>query len=86
MFTNIKSNFKAMKPIDPIEDLKIKSGNILNVFTNTIVQLNEVNHQVNDGISIRNNKITKLTDENNELNEIKLSNTKMIDKLNQILN
>lgn len=68
-----------------VQSFKSASDNILSIFTKTVNDLNNVNFKINDNIAIKNIKITKLAEENVALLDIRTSNDKMINKLNEIL-
>lgn len=78
-------NFRKITPNEEVSLLKEKSSNILNIFTNTINELTEVNLEIEDSIDERNQKINELKEQESILSLLKENNQKMIDKLYSII-
>lgn len=80
MIKNLKNAFQS-----EVASLQSKSNNILDVFTKTIKDLQEVNKEIIDATLQRNIKIAELQSEQEKLESVLTTNKKTIDKLNSIL-
>lgn len=69
-----------------VESLKQKSDNVVNVFAKTITDLERVNSQINAEIKVREDLINKLTEEGLRLDTTRISNNKVISKINSFFN
>lgn len=67
-----------------IEKLQKNSDKILSVFTKTITDLTTVNQEVDSHIEFRESEIKRINAETENLNNIKVNNQKVIDKINKI--
>jgi hypothetical protein len=63
-----------------------KSKGILSIFEKTLIQLKEVNNQINNNILLRQDIILKEQAQINELEDVKLQNNKVIEKIDTFLN
>jgi hypothetical protein len=71
--------------ISSIQTLQNKSNDILNVFTNTLKQLEDVNIQIESEITVKQDLINKTNTELNTLESIKNKNANMANKIGAFL-
>lgn len=69
-----------------VDLLKSKSDKIINVFTQTIEDLSNVNNLINDEIKIRENRIETIKQEHSSLSDNLSNNQEMIDKIKNFIN
>jgi hypothetical protein len=67
-----------------IQKLQKNSDKIVSVFTKTITDLSNVNQEVDDHLTSRDEEIKRIQEEKARLASIKENNQKMIDKLNKL--
>lgn len=63
-----------------------KSDNVVNVFKKTVNDLTQLNAEINKENLKKVEEIAKLEQESEDLLILSVSNTKIIDKINQFLN
>lgn len=63
-----------------------KSDNVVNVFKKTVNDLTQLNAEINKENLKKVEEIAKLEQESEDLIILSVSNTKIIDKINQFLN
>jgi|GEM_PF-4014177 len=70
---------------DAIKKLQQQSQDEINIFSNTLKRLNNLNQQIRQQKAKRIEQINKLKAENTTLNETEKRNTKMVEKLQNFL-
>ena len=70
---------------DNVSQLTNRSLNALTVFTKTINELTEVNSEIETSVKFKNEEIEKLQEETKVLAEQEVINTKIINKINNLL-
>jgi hypothetical protein len=65
--------------------LQKKSANIINVFSSTVEQLDNVNQEISKHKTRKLDKISKLQQEHADLHVQQEANNRMINKINQFL-
>lgn len=68
-----------------ITKLSSNSANIISIFTNTINDLVNINEQIDSEIDSKTEVIATLTQEVQTLDDLKISNDKIISKVKQII-
>lgn len=81
MLTKLKLLFNP----NSIDNLKLESESILDIFTITVNDLKEVNKRTEDQVQKRENVLAETQRQIWDLKTIQDSNTKVIDKINKIL-
>ena len=82
------SKFKTLKTLllgDSVESLRTESSDILDVFTKTVDELNDVNQRINDKEQEKLEEQKRLANELDALAITKTRNLKIIDNINKIL-
>lgn len=70
---------------DKITALENTSKGIISIFTETIDKLMKVNNEIESEIDIKQGEIAALTQDVQSLDDIKISNDKIISKVKQII-
>lgn len=68
-----------------ITTLVDSSANVVSIFTNTIHSLMNINEKIEDEIDSKQEVIATLTQEVQTLDDLKISNDKIINKVKQII-
>lgn len=77
--------FSSKIKVDPLIQLEKESEGAVDIFIETMEKLETVNQKIDSEVEIRNNKVSKLIEENTKLSERKRKNTLFLDKLNIFL-
>lgn len=70
---------------NPITTLVDSSASVVSIFTNTIHSLMSINDKIEDEIDSKQEVIATLTQEVQTLDDLKISNEKIISKVKQII-
>lgn len=76
---------KRLLNSNSVDRLQSKSDGILNVFRETVNELSLVNSQINEEIKFREEEIKRLTSDKLKLSDNRISNEKVINKINSFL-
>lgn len=69
---------------NPVKSVTDKSSKILDVFTKTVDDLKNVNTEVDGHINAQEEEKRKLEENLAALNEVKVQNSKVIEKINKL--
>ena len=77
---------KQKKTITPLEQLRTKSQNAINVVLSTIENLRNTNKMIDEEYQKNNEIIDNISHTNNSLKELKSSNEKIIGNFEKLIN